>query len=109
MHCGSKRLTLQHCPGGTIGATYAHYHVLEYAMLPHANAIVISISDQHAVVGRYRQTPDGALTWERATNAEELEADAIAAVVATLTEDAPFLIGEHHPCPPELAARARWD
>ncbi len=78
-------------------------------MLPHANAVVISISDQHAVVGRYRQLPGGAVMWERATNAEELEADAIAAVVATLTEDAPFLIGEHHPCPPELAARARWD
>jgi len=78
-------------------------------MLPHANAVVISISDQHAVVGRYRQIPDGALTWERATNAEELEVDAIAAVVATLPADAPFLIGEHHPCPPELAARARWD
>ncbi len=28
---------------------------------------------------------------------------------AAVTEDAPFLIGEHHPCPPELAARARWD
>ena len=74
-------------------------------MLPDAHAVVISVSDCHAVVCRHRQLPDGSVTWECALNADELEADAIAALVA---HGGPFMLGEHVPCPSELAERARW-
>jgi hypothetical protein len=67
--------------------------------------IVISISDCHAVVSRYRSLPNGAISWECACNAEELEADAIAAIAAQRT---PFTLGAPYPCPPEVAARAVW-
>ena len=74
-------------------------------MLPQANTVVISVSDCHALVCRYRELSDGSLTCECAVNADELEAEAIAALVA---QGAPFILGEHCPCPPELAERARW-
>jgi hypothetical protein len=67
--------------------------------------IVISSSDCHAVVSRYRHLPDGSIMCERACNAEELEADAIAVIAAQRT---PFMLGSHAPCPPEVAAQAVW-
>ncbi len=74
-------------------------------MLPVAHEVVISVSDCHAVVCRHRQLPDGSVTCECAVNADELEAEAIAALVA---RGGPFMLGEHAPCPVELAERARW-
>ncbi len=74
-------------------------------MLSQAPAIVISISDCQAVVTRYRPRPDGSITCESACNTAELEADAIAVITANR---APFTVGTHVPCPPELAARAVW-
>ena len=74
-------------------------------MLPQDGSTIISISDCHAIVCRYRQLPDGSVVCECAANAEDLEAEAIVAVVA---QGRPFLIGAHYPCPPDLAARAQW-
>ena len=74
-------------------------------MLAQHPSVVISVSDCHAVVSRYRSLPDGALTCERACNAEELEADALAALVAQPT---PVTCGGHYPCPPDLVVRAVW-
>jgi hypothetical protein len=67
--------------------------------------VVISVSDCHAVVSRYRRQPDGSLTCECARNAAELETEAIVALTTLSTS---ILIGTHHPCPAELAARAEW-
>ena len=72
---------------------------------PSAGEVVISVSRQHAVVSRCELRGDGAISYRRATNAEELEAEAIRAIVRP---DLPFLVGAQYPCPPELAARARW-
>ncbi len=74
-------------------------------MVPPTPAVVISASDCHAVVCRYRPLPGGALVCECAANAEALEAEAVAALA---THDQPFSLGVHYPCPPELAARAEW-
>ena len=74
-------------------------------MLAQSDDVVISVSDCHAVVSRYRQLPDGSVTCERAVNAEELEAEAVVAIVA---QGGRFGSGEHCPCPAELAARAHW-
>ncbi len=68
-------------------------------------AIVITLSECHAVVSRYRPLPNGSLSCECACNAAELEADAIAAIAALGT---PFALGTPYPCPPEIAARAVW-
>ena len=74
-------------------------------MLAQHPSVVISVSDCHAVVSRYHSLPDGTLTCERACNAEELEADAIVALVA---QDRPVTCGGSYPCPPELVERAVW-
>ena len=74
-------------------------------MLSQADDVVISVSDCHAVVSRNRQLPDGSVTCERAVNAEELEAEAVAAIVA---QGGRMGSGEHCPCPGALAAQARW-
>lgn len=75
-------------------------------MLPGAHEVVISVSEQHAVVSRCLPRDDGALLCRRAANAEELEDAAIEAVVR---QEVPFVIGAQYACPPELAARARWN
>ncbi len=75
------------------------------SLRPSPREVVISVSRQHAVVSRCELRSDGAISYRRATNAEELEAEAIRAVVRP---DLPFLVGAQYPCPPELAARARW-
>jgi hypothetical protein len=79
--------------------------IQEGPMLPHDQMVVISLSDCHAVVSRYRQGPDGSLRGECARNAAELEADAINSLVA---RGAQFIGGAAYPCPAELAARAEW-
>jgi hypothetical protein len=75
------------------------------SMLSGAYEVVISVSEQHAVVSRCLPREDGALLCRRAANAEELED---AAIMALAREDMPFVIGAQYACPPELAARARW-
>ena len=67
--------------------------------------IVISFSDCHAVVCRYRQLADGSVSCERATNAADLEAAALAALA---TQDQPVLLGTHCACPPQVADQAVW-
>ncbi len=74
-------------------------------MLSPEERVVISVSDCHAMICRYRTLPYGTVSCECATNAEALEAAAIEALVA---EGVPFEIGGHHPCPDQLAAQAEW-
>jgi hypothetical protein len=74
-------------------------------MLPQEDAVVIAVSDCHALVCRYHPLPSGALACECASNADALEGEAI---VALATEGTPFEVGEH-PCPLALAAQATWD
>ena len=73
---------------------------------PVDSEVVISVSQQHAVVSWCQPRTDGALICRRALNAEELEGEAISAVARS---NRPFLIGMQYPCPPQLAARARWN
>jgi hypothetical protein len=75
------------------------------AMVSPDNIIFINISTCHVLICRYHELPDGSLAIECASNAAELEADAIAAIAG---DGKPFTIGGYHPCPPELAARAQW-
>ena len=82
------------------------YQQFGIVMLPGAHEVVISVSEQHAVVSRCLPRDDGALLCRRAANAEELEDAAIEAVVR---QEVPFMIGAQYACPPELAARARWN
>ena len=74
-------------------------------MLTQPEEVVISVSDCRAVICRYRQLDDGSRICECATNAEELEAAAIEAIVAAGT---PFTLGQQYPCPSELADQAHW-
>ncbi len=75
-------------------------------MLAQDNQVIISVSDCHAVISRYRRRPDGTLVCERATNAEDLEGAAIRAVVAQGTS---ITTSTHYPCPAELARQAQWN
>ena len=73
---------------------------------PAESEVVISVSQQHAVVSCCEPRTDGAIICRRAINAEELEREAISAVASS---NLPFLIGTQYPCPPQLAVRARWN
>ena len=75
-------------------------------MLPQDETVVIAISDCRIIVCRKRELPDGSLTFECASNTDELEADAIQVVAA---DGRPFVSGQHYPCPEDLAGRARWN
>ena len=68
--------------------------------------VIISVSECHAVVSRYRRRPDGMVVCERATNAEDLEGAAIRAVVAQGTS---ITTSTHYPCPADLARQAQWN
>jgi hypothetical protein len=57
------------------------------------------------IVGRRRVLDDGSEQWERALNLTELASEAIAAIVA---QGGVRWVDGEFPCPPELAARARW-
>ena len=73
---------------------------------PAESEVVISVSQQHAVVSWCEPRTDGAIICRRASNAEELEGEAISVVARS---NLPFVIGTQYPCPPQLAARARWN
>lgn len=67
--------------------------------------IFISVRNGRAFVSRYVTEDDGSFSWESATNAIELEKDALAAVVAqggSITQNKDYV------CPATLAARAHW-
>jgi hypothetical protein len=68
--------------------------------------IFISVSAGSVVVCRYRRLPNGTGMMECASNADELENDAITAVIAHGNS---FFTGHLHACPPDLAARACWN
>ena len=73
---------------------------------PAESEVVISVSQQHAVVSRCEPRTDGAIICRRAINAEELEGEAISVVARS---NLPFVLGTQYPCPPQLAARAHWN
>ena len=74
-------------------------------MLPGDQPVVITVSSCHAIVCRWRRQPDGALRWECASNAADLENEAL---VVLARSGVPVHCGTAHPCPPELAGRAIW-
>ncbi len=74
-------------------------------MLAQENEVVISVSDCHAVISRYRRLPNGQLVCACAGNAAELEGEAIGVVTA---DEQPFRSGAQLPCPPALAGKAHW-
>jgi hypothetical protein len=67
--------------------------------------VFITVSDCRVVVCRYHQLPNGSIMMQCARNTEDLEPDAIVAVVAYGNS---LFSGHLHACPPDLAARARW-
>ena len=75
-------------------------------MLPQDQAIVITVSDCRIIVCRRRELSEGAISYECAQNAEELEGEAM---VAVARYGHPFQPGQEVPCPPELAAQAQWN
>jgi hypothetical protein len=73
--------------------------------MAHHEEVIISIHRGRAFISRYVSEGNGSFTWESALNAAELEYDAMKAVHAqggARTSTGTF------PCPPELAAQARW-
>ena len=74
-------------------------------MLSGESTVVISVSACHALVSRLRRQPDGALRCDCASNASDLEGEAIAVLARS---GLPVHCGTAYPCPPELAARVTW-
>jgi hypothetical protein len=58
-----------------------------------------------AFISRYVSESDGSFSWESAVNATELEQAAMRAITA---QGGSSSSSGTFPCPPELAAQARW-
>jgi len=69
--------------------------------------VVVDVYDQHADVCRFIQTPHQELALQRATNAADLEADALAVIRRKGGGSHPIM-GGRYSCPSDLAARASW-
>lgn len=68
--------------------------------------VFISVRNGRAYLSRYVTESDGSFLWESATNALDLEVEALAAVQA---QGGDLHANGEYRCPPELAARARWE
>jgi hypothetical protein len=68
--------------------------------------VFIAVRHGRAFVSRHIEESDGSFVWQSAVNEAEIEPEAIAAVKAQggdLTQDGEYV------CPPELAAKTKWD
>jgi hypothetical protein len=72
--------------------------------MAHHEEIFISVHRGRAFISRYVSESDGSFSWESAVNAAELEPAALRAVNAQGSGGSSGTF----PCPPELAAQARW-
>lgn len=73
--------------------------------MSYSERVFISVRNGRAFVSRYTTQDNGSFFWESATNATDLEDEALAVVAAqggVTTEQGEYV------CPPELAARAHW-
>ena len=70
---------------------------------PQPGAVRILLHGGARVVRFYQATPDGALRWEEAANAAELEPLAAVEALRWVLPNVPMF-----PCPAALAARAVW-
>lgn len=68
--------------------------------------IFISVRHGRAYISRYITESDGSFFWESATNALDLELEALAAVQS---QGGDLHANGEYRCPPELAARAHWE
>ncbi len=72
--------------------------------MAHHEEIFISVHRGRAFISRYVTESDGSFSWESAVNAAELEPAAMRAITAQGGGSSSGTF----PCPPELAAQARW-
>jgi hypothetical protein len=73
--------------------------------MAHHEEVFISVHRGRAFISRYVSESDGSFSWESAVNAAELEPAALRAVNA---QGSGGSSSGTFPCPPELAAQARW-
>jgi hypothetical protein len=74
-------------------------------IIPSDKLVIIAVRQRRVQVSRYRQTGRFTYELETAANWKALEAEAVRAVedmIGAIVENADY------PCPPGLAAKARW-